>query len=292
VNRLGSFSAAAERLHITQPTLSHRIKELEHDYHCRLLTRRPPIEPTPAGAILLGYAERVVDLADDAERALADHLGEGPRGHLRVAASASWGLYLLPPALMQLRVREPELAVELVMIANSQDLARAVLTGHADVGVGILRPETKDTRLVAHELLRDEWYLVCSARHEQLPSGTEVDPRFLNRERLIIREPGSATRILLEQLLARERLAPPAILEFSSTEAVKKAVEHDLGVSLIAGATIADEVRSGMLRAYRVAGRRYVFPYYAATQRDRYTSHALGVFLDFIGQLDYSRPLA
>jgi LysR family transcriptional regulator, transcriptional activator of the cysJI operon len=291
VCRLGSFSAAAEHLRITQPTLSHRMKALESHYRCRLVTRRSPIEPTSAGAVLLEYAQRVVELAEDAERAMTDHRDGSLSGHLRVAASASWGLYLLPPALMRLQQREPDLAVELVMIANSQDLARAVLTGHADVGVGLLLPETKDTRLRTHELLHDEWYLVMSARGNDLPAGNEVAPSFLNTRRLIIREPGSATRVLLERLIAKEKIDPPAILEFSSTEAVKKAVEHDLGISLIAGATIASEVESGMLRAYRVVGHRHVFPYFAATQRGRYSSNAVRVFLDSVAKLDYARPL-
>jgi LysR family transcriptional regulator, transcriptional activator of the cysJI operon len=291
VCQTGSFSRAASLLHLTQPALSHRIRSLEQHIGARLLLRGAPATPTPAGAVLLGYSERLLALANDAERAVHDQAIRRLEGHLRVAASSSWGFYLLPPALSSFHTQFPDLAVDIVMIANSSELIQAVLSDQADIAIGIIDPSPTTRRLRRHELMTDEWYLVASALDAAIPKSTTVSPRVLDGKRIIIREGGSATRSLLERILSDEGINPEAVLEFSSTEAVKKAVEHNLGVSLIAGATIRDEVEAGTLRALRLRGHRIELPYWAATDADRYLPLASQKFLDFVKKLSYERPL-
>lgn len=279
--RCGTFSATASLLHLTQPALSHRIRALEAACGTQLVVRATPVQPTPAGAALARHARRVLAQLNDAERELADLNASDPVGRVRVAASSAWGFYLLPPTLRQLRTELPEVAIELAVIGNSDQIVEAVREGDADVAVGIIGAERRRS-LKLTALLSDEWYLVSSPMNGRLRNMLEVPARNLREECLIMREEGSGTRTMLESVLVAEEVTPRVMLHFTNTEAVKRAVQADLGISVIAGAAIDWEVRTGALNAHRFAGRRLTFAYYAGVSTQRYRTAATTRFMEAI----------
>ena len=285
LSRSGTFTGAAETLCITQSALSHRILKLERHCQQTVVTREKPVRLTAAGETLLQYADGILALLQDADLALRDLGARAAAGHVRVAASSAWGFYVLPPALSDFYAAYPDIDVELVAIENSHGLVDAILHEEADVALGIIGEAIKNPHIDCYNLMTDEWFLISSPENSDFRGLNDVPASLLSGKRVIMRERKSGTRAMLESIFVAEDVRPAVVLEFSSTEAVKKAVEHNLGVSLIAGVAIAHEVEIGVLNAHRFAGRSLTFPYYAATARNRYLSRATREFLTWIREM-------
>jgi len=152
----GSFSAAADRLGLSQPAVSLQIRQLERRLGLKLLERLGrSLKPTTAGAILLDHAERIQGSVDQALQALASH-GEAITGRVAIGTGATACIHLLPPLLGQLRQRFPQLDVR-VSTGNTLDVLRAVEDNRLDLGLA-------ETPLLAFEtgsstrLLIDDWF--------------------------------------------------------------------------------------------------------------------------------------
>jgi len=141
--RRGSFSRAAESLHLSQPAVSLHIRQLEERVGLAVLERvGKRAFPTPAGEILLHYAERAFRELDAAAHAI-DRLRGVVAGRIRLGTGATASIHLLPPLLKRLRVRYPELEL-IVRTGNAPDMARAVAANELDVAVVTL-PVTSKT---------------------------------------------------------------------------------------------------------------------------------------------------
>ena len=151
VVRRGSFSRAAEDLHLSQPAVSLHIRQLEDKVGLALVERvGKRASPTRAGEILLEHAERAFAELEAARQALQDLRGVG--GRVRVGTGATASIHLLPPLLKRLRVRYPELEL-IVRTGNAPDMARAVVGNELDVAVVTL--PVKDPRLSIEPLLTE-----------------------------------------------------------------------------------------------------------------------------------------
>ena len=134
VAELGSFSKAAEALHLTQPTVSEHIRALEDELGVRLLDRlRRGAAVAPAGQLLLNYAGRILALQREARQALGGFQGK-MAGDLVVGASNIPGEYVLPGLLGRFKDKYPEIAVTL-LIGDSQAVVDWVAEGRVELGV-------------------------------------------------------------------------------------------------------------------------------------------------------------
>src|SRR3954471_17059503 len=132
----GSFTRAAEALHVSQPALSHQIAQLEREAGAALLERLPrSVEPTELGARLLPHARATVAAADEAHTA-ARSVGELRAGVLRVGALLSVALGIVPATMRASRTAYPGVEMELLEYARVETLTTAMLEGAADVAVG------------------------------------------------------------------------------------------------------------------------------------------------------------
>ncbi|WP_406088356.1 LysR substrate-binding domain-containing protein [Kitasatospora purpeofusca] len=134
----GSFTRAAELLHVTQPALSHQVRALERAVGGTLLERLPrAVRPTPMGRAVLPHARAALA---DAERLRAAALSAAglAGGELELATVYSVSLGLLPPVLRAWRAAHPEVRIRLREFAHTEDLRAAMTAGQADVAVGPL----------------------------------------------------------------------------------------------------------------------------------------------------------
>jgi len=265
VTRGGSFSAAAERLGVTPPAVSLQIKQLEQAHDVRLFDRvGRRVRLTAAGRRLEEYAQRIVALAADAERALEATRGFAG-GHLRLLASATAAAYYLPPLLTRLRQRYPGIRVQLD-VGNSQRVRERIASLDGDLGV--LGVDVRHPDLVFELFARDPLVIVVApghpwARRRRVPLGE------LRDQPLILRERGSASRSLVERRLAALGASARPAMEISSNEAIKSAVEMGNGVALMSAAIVRREVEAGHLRAVGVAGERLARNLYLVYHRER-----------------------
>ena len=284
VVRRGSFSRAAEDLHLSQPAVSLHIRQLEDKVGHALLERvGKRAFATRAGEILLAHAERAFAELDAAQQALSA-LDGTVGGKVRLGTGATASIHLLPPVLRRLRARYP--AVELVIVTgNSREMAAAVAASQLDLAVVTL---PVSGRALAVEPLRvDPLVAIAPAtapwrRHAPL---TAVE---LARHPLILYERGGTIRQVIEAWFRRAGAVPHVAMELGNAEAIKKLVEAGLGLSLSSSIAVAAEVKAGALAAIALRpplARRLAI----VRRRDKPESPALRVVLAALAAL---RPRA
>lgn len=234
-----SFRAAAEQLQLAQPTVSQQIRKLEEQLGVLLVLRaRSGCEPTPAAIAFLPYAESLIRLNQRAMTAMKS-------GHMRVGASSNIGIYLLQPEVRSfLRGRDP--ATFDLVIDRNPEIARKLDDAELDVAV----MEWWDRRPAFQwRLWRSEPIVLIVPPDHRLASHTQVGRDELAALDLLGGEPGTGTGRLLETYFRDGTAMPRVSLQLGSTEAVKQAVKAGLGASLVLQSAVAEEVRSGSLRA-------------------------------------------
>jgi DNA-binding transcriptional LysR family regulator len=253
VVRERSFSRGARHIHLSQPTLSQHIKELERELGTRLFVRRArQVTLTEAGRVFEGHAARMATAARDARRAVSEVDGLH-RGSLLVGASTTPGIYLLPRVLSLFRARHPGIEVTL-QIANSRVIEERVRADGLDLGVvggHVLGP---GERCVAAGIL-DELVLITPPRHPWARRG-RAHRRDLAAERVLVREPGSATRQVMERALLQAGITPAQTMELDHTEAIKQCVMAGLGVAFVSVYAVRAEARARRLVVVPVRGLR------------------------------------
>lgn len=243
-----SFSRAAERIHLSQPTLSEHMKELEEELGVSLFIRHSrSVSLTEPGRVFEDYATRVVATLAAGRHAIAE-LDGLKRGSLVVGASTTPGTYVLPARIAKFREQYPGITVAL-RIANSRAVQERVRDGEVDlavIGGHVLGPSE---RCVAAGIL-DELELIVPPDHPV--KAASLTPAKLGRERLLIREEGSATRQATERALREAGVTLRPAMELDHTETIKRAVMAGLGVAFVSRYAVEDEVRSGRLRVLAV----------------------------------------
>ena len=251
VARAGSFRRAAERVHLSQPALSQHVGELERGLGARLFERRGrSVALTEAGRILEDHALRVLATLDGAQQAIADLAG-GARGSLVVGASTTPGLYLMPALMGAFEREHPGIAVDL-RIANSRVIEEQVRANELDLGVVGGHGLGPGEECLAAGML-DELVLIAAPGHAWVRRA-RLDPSVLSRERLLMREEGSATRQVTERALQQADVKIGRTLMLGHTEAIKQAVMAGLGVAFVSIHAVRGELETGRLGRARLRG--------------------------------------
>jgi DNA-binding transcriptional LysR family regulator len=257
LEQLRVFVAVAEREHVTraaadlnltQSATSAAVAALEARYATKLFNRiGRHIELTQAGRLFLVEARAVLARAAAAETVLAELAGL-KRGSLALAASQTVGNYWLPPLMYRYRTEYPGIALGLT-IGNTETVVAAVRDGIADLG--FVEGPVDDPALSVTPVADDELVLVVSAALPR-PKRRAVAAADLKALRWVSREPGSATRALFEDAMARAGLRMAeldVILELPSNEAVVAAVKDGAGAAILSKLVVAALLDSGSLVA-------------------------------------------
>ena len=253
VARAGSFRAAAEVLHLSQPALSQHVAELERELGARLLDRLGRrVALTEAGRVLEDHARRVFATLASARETVAELAGL-KRGALLIGASTTPGIYVLPQLAARFQERYPGIALR-VRIANSAHIEDQIRANELDLGV-VGGHESRPGEECLAKGMRDELVLIVPPGH-RWSRRREIAPNLLGAERLLVREEGSASRQVTERALQHVGARIGATMEVGHTEAIKQAVMARLGVAFVSSHAIVGELRTGQLCALRLRGHR------------------------------------
>ncbi|HTK91022.1 MAG TPA: selenium metabolism-associated LysR family transcriptional regulator [Verrucomicrobiae bacterium] len=282
VAEMGSFSRAAEALHLTQPTVSEHIRALEDELGVRLLDRLGRgTATTRAGQLLLSYASRILALAREARQALEGYQGR-IRGELVVGGSTIPGEYLLPAVIGRFREKFPDVSTTLV-IGDSQTVVDWVADGRVELGVvGARLPQRG---LEFQDLSPDEEVVVIPAGHPW-QGRAQVTLEELVREPLLIRERGSGTRAAFESALERAGVDLGTLRiagEMGSNQAIKQAVKAGMGITVLSRIAVEEESRQGVLAFLRVQDLAVTRGFYVVTHRERSRSPVAEAFRRVLG---------
>jgi DNA-binding transcriptional LysR family regulator len=263
VARLGSLGRAAAEHGMSQPAASARMRHLEGQLRLALVERSPRgSRLTPAGALVAGWAQAVVDAATALDAGVTA-LRREQESRLRVAASLTVAEYLLPAWLTALRTaaapavapRSADIGPAVALTAvNSADVAEAVLSGRADLGF-VEGPDLPDG-LQAVTISQDELTVVIAPGHPWTRRRSGITAAELAGTALVTREAASGTRRFFEQALQDQaQLTPvPPLAELSSTTAIKSAVAAGVAPAVLSSLAVAGELATGTLLAAPVNG--------------------------------------
>jgi DNA-binding transcriptional LysR family regulator len=255
------ISKALDELPLTQSAVSRQILALEEALGVQLFVRkRRSLVLTEAGQILREYAMRAFQVLSEAREAI-DGLKGLVRGHLRISAASTIGIYMLPEVLGKFKTHYPGIEISL-SITNKEQVLRHLLAAASDIG--FVGPPVLFHELATEEYMEDELVLIVSPQH-RLSNREIVTAQELAEEVFILREKGSGTREIMEEELRRAGIALRHAMELGSTEAVKQAVAANLGVSIVSTDAVTQEVLLGRLCTVRIANlnlRRCLFLVY------------------------------
>lgn len=256
-----SFSLAAHELRLSQPSVSYQVKELEEALGVPLLDRLGKrVRLTEGGTVLYEYARKMLGVLDEATVAFEELRGI-KRGNLRVGASTTAGIYLMPAALGAFKKEHPALVISLE-IGTRARVQEQVLHGELDLAV--VGPASKDPDLTVLPFMRDELVMVAPAGH-RLAGHPKLSLKDLQDEPFVMREQASGSRWLLEKEARKAGAQLQVAMELGSNGAIKHAVESGLGLAAMSRYACALELAGGSLVELDVKG----FP----IQRDFHIVH-------------------
>lgn len=264
---------------MTQPAVTFQIKQLEEHLNTRLFDRsHGRITLTPAGELVFSYAEKILTLSEELETRVGELTG-AISGPLLLGASTTVAEFYLPQILGEFKAMHPHVQAHMT-VANSETIVTRVAEHVLDIGL-IESPSHQHgvhTEVVCEDIL----VLICSPKHK-LAKAKRVSAAEVAAEPFVSREPGSGTRDVADQYFQQNKIAPDAInvvMELGSPEAIKGVVETGLGVSILSRATVAKELKLGVLVAVPldpplIRGLSVVTP------REKFRSRLLTTFVEF-----------
>lgn len=278
---LRSFSRAGRAVHLSQPTVSSHIKDLEDHFDCRLIDRlAKEALPTKAGRLLYRYAKRMISLRDEVESAMSEFKGK-VKGSLDLGGSTIPGAFVLPAIVGAFTTRFPEVSVSL-SIADTQQIIEAILSGNLELGV--VGAVSTHASIVQTHLVEDEMCLVVPADH-RWSNRHRVTTKQLFTVPFILREQGSGTLKSIQTSFSEAGLIfndLKVVARIGSTEAIRQAIKNRMGVSILSSIAVSDDVAAGRLKTLTIDGLNLRRAFYLTHHRHRSLSPLGHAFIDFI----------
>jgi DNA-binding transcriptional LysR family regulator len=271
-----NFTRAGEEVNLSQPSVSVRIRQLESELGVKLFEQLGKrVALTEAGSLLIPHAHRVIGAIEDATHAI-DELQGLERGSLRIGASTTPGMYLIPKTIANFKTRYPKIEIQLG-IRDTRQVEDGVARNEFDFGFvgGHLAGDEVD----AQPWLTDQLVLVVAPGHA-LGRKKSVKLEDLRKEKFILREPGSATRATITSHLQRSNLTVEPIMEMENPESVKKAVQSGLGIAFISLFAVETELKAKSLVAVVVRGIDIRRELKIVHRKDKHLSRAARTFIE------------
>jgi len=277
-----SFTKAAEALFMTQPAVTFQIKQLEEHFNTRLFERgHGRISLTPAGGVVLEYAERILALSAELDTRLKEMTGE-VAGLLMVGASTTIAEFLLPRVLGEFKSKYPKVLPRLI-VANSESVESRVAEHTLDIG--FIEAPSHLASVSTDVVCDDELQVICAPSHP-LGRHKNVNPKQLLQYPFISRESGSGTREVTDRYLQKAGVEPDSlsvVMELGSPEALKGLVATGLGFGIMSRVTVANELALGRLVCVPLAPRlqrqlSVVYP------KEKFRSQLVNTFVEYAKQ--------
>jgi DNA-binding transcriptional LysR family regulator len=279
-----SFSKAAEYLHLTQPGVSMHIKELETNAGLPLFERiGRKLYVTEAGQELLARTREILRALKDAEDTL-DGLRGLRRGRINLAV-VSTAKYFVPRLLASFGRDFPELEIRLA-VNNRNSVIGQLVANEVDLAIMGRSPQSLDT--VAESFAQNPHVIIAAPDHP-LAARRRILVETVAKEKFIVREPGSGTRLAMQQFFEEFRLVCNVGMEMASNETIKQAVMAGMGISFISRHTIDLEIKTHRLAVLDVRGTPVIRQWHVAHLAKKRLSPTAVAFKEFV--LKHGREL-
>lgn len=276
VAETGGMSKAAAQLHISQPSISQAVSELEKYYGVKLFERlSQKLYLTKEGELMLSFSRHILDSVRQMETAL-DHAAE--KDSLRIGCSVSVGTCMINDILEEANKRMPDCEIR-VFVGNSSEMETAVLENKVDIAIveGILT--SKD--LLTFPVCEDELVVVCGKNHP-LAEKKSIPPKLLEGQNYISRESGSTDRNQIEKILEEQNVHLNRTFCSTNTEAIKNAVIRGHGIAIFSKRVVEKECRNGELILLPLTGIKAVRQIHFAIHKNKYLSKSIRMIQEIL----------
>lgn len=278
----GSFSAAAQALHMSQPAVTMQVQSLEEYFGTKLLIRSTKrMELSEAGRTLLPFARKSLELSQETDAAMAAFSNK-LQGRLQLGASLTIGEYVLPRLLGPFGREYPDISIMLKVMNTTQILEE--IAGH-QLNFGLIEAPVEHPDMVLDSVMEDELKLIVPSGH---PLATRKDAIYLEdvlKYPFVLREKGSGTRKVMEDVLLKRGYDPESIqtvMELGSTGAVKSAVEEGLGITMLSTSTVKHETALGLVKMIDIADASFKRNFYSIQLRSALLPMSAMTFLAYL----------
>jgi DNA-binding transcriptional LysR family regulator len=249
VAKSGKITAAANALGVTPPAVTLQLKLLEQSVGLPLFDRsQAGLRPTDAADYIMQLQARIESALDECDQELRALKG---LGHGRVSIGVvSTTKYFAPQALAAFARQNPNIQLEL-LVGNRDETVAALENLSIDMAIMGRPPSTME---LEKGVIGVHPHVIIASPDHRLACSKNIPLRALMDERFLLREAGSGTRILIDQIFAKADVVPGRGMEFGSNETIKQAVMAGLGVAFISAHTVAVEVRENRLVLLDVSG--------------------------------------
>ncbi|HZZ92121.1 MAG TPA: LysR substrate-binding domain-containing protein [Usitatibacter sp.] len=272
-----SLTRAAEELHLTPPAISIQIRQLEGHAHAELFERLGRgLRLTQAGTAVLAHAREILGHIRASEEAIAG-LASLEQGLLDVAVINA-GDHFFPWLVKAFRERHPGIRVRLA-VGNRDELLERLADHEVDLAVMSHPPAQRD--FDAHAFAPHPHVIVAPPGH-RLAGRRPVALEAVACEPLITREPGSATRLAMDQAFAESGIVPRIDMEIASNETIKQSVAAGFGLGFLSGHAVQQELALGTLAVVPVRGFPVMRQWYVVTVHERQLPPIAEAFRAFV----------
>lgn len=274
VCELNNVTKAAEKLYITQPAVSCAIKELEDYYNLKLFDRiSKRLYLTEAGKILLGYAAHIVTLFEEMESNVRDF--DKP-GKLHIGSSITIGTSFLPGYVRNFKILYPQVEI-FVTIDSSDIIEKKILQNELDFALieGVVHLEG----IMSETYMDDELMIISSTDHPFYKNESITLSQFV-AEKFLLREKGSGTRELFDNVLASLGYSVIPIWESTSTLALINAVINGHGISVLPYMLVKDMLDAGRISSIRIDGLRFNRKFNIIFHKNKFLTASAKAFIE------------
>ena len=276
VASLKNMSAAAEKLFITQPSVSQAIKEIEHYYGVKLFERlSKKLYLTESGEYLLRYATHIVQSFDEMETMMKN---KSDNIALRIGASITVGSCLLNHILDDLEEENNKITTQ-IYVRNTKEIEKMLLDSELDVALVEGTVTSKD--LISKPVYQDKLIMVVGKGHK-FYNRDEISIEELQGEAIISREEGSGSKTIFDNMLKSNQIEVDIKWSSTDTGAIKDAVLESRGLAVLSRLMVERELKKGTLHEVslkEVSMFREIFVVY---HKNKFMSKSLKCFLEIL----------
>ncbi|MEK3884425.1 selenium metabolism-associated LysR family transcriptional regulator [Paenibacillus sp. PL2-23] len=281
----GSFSAAAQALHMTQPAVTMQVQSLEDYFGTKLLQRSTKrIDLTEAGRALMPYAKSSIELIRDTDQAMSTFTKQ-LKGRLQLGSSLTIGEYILPRLLGPFGQEYPHITISM-KVMNTAQIMEEIL--NHQLNFGLIEAPVNHPDMHMEAVMSDELMLVVPKGHP-LADQPAVTLEEALQYPFVLREQGSGTRLVMEEQLKKKNMDPASlnvVMELGSTGAIKSAVEAGLGISFLSSSSVKHEVALGLIKLVKITDSKFQREFYSIYLKSALLPISAVTFLTFLREKD------
>lgn len=275
VCRQGSITLAAEELNMAQPAVSYAIKELESYYEVRLFERmNRRLYITEAGERLMRYADTILNQFDEARDVLRDiHTFT----RVRLGTNVSYGTRMLPELLSGFRKEHPDIPV-FTTVQNSSQIEEQLLRNHLDFGIMDFPAEHTMfySQLIGQDVMK------AAYAPSEMQRRKKVSVRDLEASPLLVRETGSGSRSMLDQLFAKAGIRPQIAMESISSQCLIESALGGAGIVFLPGTMLDPYIESGKLAEIEIEEMSEKRQYYLVYHKSKFLTRSMKNFQKYV----------